>query len=61
MYCLELFYRHGSRIKERDYDETRLLGVAKDAVESGLITCYRLVHIEAGKCVDLWKENDNVK
>jgi hypothetical protein len=56
MYCLELFYRHGSRLKQRDHDDVKLQGLAKEAMEGGLITCYRIVHVEAGKCIDLWVE-----
>jgi hypothetical protein len=58
MFCLELFYRHGSRVKLRHEDEVKLQGYAKEALDEGLITCYRIVHVEAGKCIDLWKEGE---
>lgn len=59
MYCLELFYRHGSRVKLRGEDQDKLSSYGMEAKDAGLLTAYRVVHIEAGKCVDYWKENEN--
>ena len=56
MYCLELFYRHGSRVKLRLEDDMKLQGYAKEAIDQGLIDMYRIVHVEAGKMIDFWKE-----
>jgi hypothetical protein len=56
MYCLELFYRHGSRVKLRHEDEVKLQGYAKEAIDAHLIDMYRIVHVEAGTMVDFWKE-----
>jgi hypothetical protein len=58
MYCLTLFYRYGSQVKLRHEDDTKLQGWAKEALDAGLLTAYRIVHVEAGKCIDYWKEDE---
>lgn len=59
MYCLSLFYKGSNTpVKLRHEDELKLEGYAVEAQEQALVSAWRIVHIEAGKCINYWKEGE---